>query len=300
MLSRRAAASRSVAVRVLVALAAVSACCGAVVAYAATRPEARDTGLAAKRTVKVSTGSGSGAGAAGPKSEERLLRPRFLESPQAVTTLTESQFRFHVAPRPQRLTSTPPGPPGEPPPLRRFQCRIDGGDWIACSSPHRLAGLAPGDHSFAVRAFTRDGRSGPAAAHAWRQLERSPERAPGPLNPMPFSIESQATDFEDLYPGHPAQQLPVLISNPNPVAIEVTSLAVAIAGDPADCPPDNFALTPSSVSPAVPLVVPADGSVSLPSATASAPAIGMLDLPVNQDACRGVEVPLVFSGEARG
>jgi hypothetical protein len=290
---------------VLIAVVVVSVCLGAVVAYAATRPEGGGAGLAGNRTVKVSTdagpGTGTGVGAGGgPSGEERLPRPRFIEIPEAVTTLTESQFRFHVAPRPQRLLPPPPGLPGEPAPPRRFQCRLDGGAWSACSSPRRLAGLAPGGHSFAVRAFTRDGRAGPTASHAWRQLEHSPERKPVEVEPMPFSIESQAGDLEDLYPGHPAQQLPVLIGNPNPNAIEVISLTVAIAGDSPNCPAENFVLTPSSVSSAAPLAVPAGGSVSLPAATASPPAIAMLNLPVNQDACRGVEVPLVFSGEARG
>jgi hypothetical protein len=47
-------------------------------------------------------------------------------------------------------------------------------------------------------------------------------------------------------------------------------------------------------------MVPAEGSASLPSATVSAPTIAMLNLPVNQDACQGVEIPLDFAGEAQG
>ncbi len=117
--------------------------------------------------------------------------------------------------------------------------------------------------------------------------------------PVPFSIELR-TGLEELYPGHPPQQVRVVVSNPNSAAIEVTGLSVAIGADPPNCPAENFALTQSSVSPEAPLVVPAGASVELPTATASAPTIGMLNLPVNQDPCRGVEVPLVFSGEARG
>jgi hypothetical protein len=119
------------------------------------------------------------------------------------------------------------------------------------------------------------------------------------MDSKPFSIESPGR-LEDLLPGHPAQQVPILIANPNSVPIEVTSLTVAIAGDPPDCPAENFALTQSSVSAATPVTVPGGGSVSLPTATVSAPAIGMLNLSVNQDACRGADIPLVFHGEARG
>jgi hypothetical protein len=119
------------------------------------------------------------------------------------------------------------------------------------------------------------------------------------VDPKPFSIELEG-QLEDLYPGYPAQQVPIRITNPNPDPIEVTSLTVAIAGDPPDCPAENFALTRSSASPATPLTVPAGGSVSLPTATVSAPTISMLNLAVNQDACRGADVPLSFSGEAHG
>jgi hypothetical protein len=48
------------------------------------------------------------------------------------------------------------------------------------------------------------------------------------------------------------------------------------------------------------LAVPANSSASLPTATASAPTVSMLNLSVNQDACRGTEVPLVFNGAAQG
>ncbi|HEY6549651.1 MAG TPA: hypothetical protein VIY71_00450 [Solirubrobacterales bacterium] len=119
------------------------------------------------------------------------------------------------------------------------------------------------------------------------------------MDPKPFAIEAWG-ELEELYPGYPPQPLPLLITNPNPVPIEVTSVAVAVADDPPECSAENFLLTPSSVSVTAPLVVPANGSVSLPTATASAPTISMPNLSVNQDACRGAEVPLVFDGQAQG
>jgi hypothetical protein len=115
----------------------------------------------------------------------------------------------------------------------------------------------------------------------------------------PFSIELR-DELGALYPGFPAEQLPLLVTNPNPAAIEVTSLTVALAGDPPSCPAENFDLTASSASPTEPLIVPAEASIGLPTATVSAPTISMLNLPVNQDACRGAEVPLLFGGEAHG
>ena len=284
-------------------MVAVSACLGTVVAYAAKRSDGRHAGLAGSQKVKVSPGTGAGAGVgaepASRRGEERPPRVRFIEYPED-TTAGDPQFRFHVPPRAQRPLPAAPGPPGEPALPRRFQCRLDDGDWAACSSPHRLVGLAPGDHLFAVRAFTREGRPGPAISHSWQQVERPPQREAELVDPRPFSIELQDGAAEGLYPGHPARQLPVRINNPNSVAIEVTSLTVAIDSGTSQCPPENFELVSSGASPQVPLVVPAGGSVSLPSPTVAAPSIRMLDLPVNQDACRGAEIPLVFDGEAYG
>ena len=293
----RSAVGRARAIRALLALIAVSACLGAV-AYAATRPEHRARGLAGSKPADVAPQHGVDAPQG--NGEEPLLRPRFIEYPEAISVMAEPQFRFHVPPRPQSLRPSPPGPPGpsgpsEPP--RRFQCRLDGGGWRTCSSPYRLGGLALGGHAFAVRAFNRAGRPGPAISYSWRQAEPTP--AQDPADPKPFSIELRG-QLEELYPGFPAQPVPVLIANPNPVPIEVTSLTVAIAGNPPGCSAENFSLTQSSASPTAPVTVPAGGSVSLPTATVSAPTIGMPNLSVNQDACQGIDVPLAFTGEAHG
>jgi hypothetical protein len=292
----RIAATRPRTVRAIVALTAVPACLGAV-AYAASRPSGDPAlGLAGSKPVSVAPQYGAGAS---PGKTEEALRPRFIEYPPAVSTMAEAQFRFHVPPRSQRPSPAPPGPSSGGPaaPTRRFKCRLDEGEWRACSSPYRLTGLALGTHTFEVRALSRAGRPGPTSSHAWQQIE--PSLAQQQVDPKPFSIELRG-ELEALYPGYPPQQVPVLVTNPNPVAIEVTGLAIAIADEPRGCPAENFALSPSSASPTAPLVVPADASVSLPTATTSTPTISMLNLSVNQDLCQGVEVPLVFSGEAHG
>ncbi|HVQ60220.1 MAG TPA: hypothetical protein VMS60_15065 [Solirubrobacterales bacterium] len=266
----RIAAGRGRWLRAVLALAIASACLGAV-AYAAIKPKRPATG-------------------------ERLLQARFLEVPQASSTAAEPQFKFHVPPRahgdnPPLL----PGSGGGRKSTRHFQCRLDNGVWERCDSPYRPSGLAAGEHWLAVRAFNRDGRAGPAASYSWRQV--APASAPAEVDPKQFTIEAREA-LADLYPGDPAQPVQLLIANPNPEAIEVTDLTVAIAGGTPNCPAENFELTQPGVSPAAPLTVPANGSIGLP-ATA-APTIAMLNLPVNQDACRGAEVPLLFSGEAHG
>ncbi len=294
MSPRRVAAGRALAVKAIFALTAGSACLGAV-AYAATRAEGPAVGLGESKPLGVAPRHGAGVPQGG--GEESLLRPRFVEYPEAISSLAEPQFRFHVPPRSHRPRPPLPGPSGEPAPPRRFQCRLDAGGWTDCSSPHRLSGIAPGGHAFAVRAFNRAGRPGPALHYSWRQAEPPPQLEQA--DPKPFSIELLG-ELEHLYPGYPAQQVPILVTNPNSVPIEVTSLTVGVAGNPPNCEAENFALTPSNASPTMPLTVPGGGSVSLPTATISAPSISMLNLSVNQDACRGTEVPLVFSGEAQG
>jgi len=268
---------RSRAVRALLALAVAVACLGGA-AFAATRP---DGGTNREKTRKV------------PRNRlHRPPRPLFLEVPPAIAVGSGFQFRFHVAPPPQ--AGATPGsvqPPSSPPPSPRgFQCRLDAGRWTRCSSPLRLGRLDPGDHSFAVRALNQRGEDGPAAHYSWSGVE-----------PKEIAIEPQVGSLEPLMPGEPPQQLPVRIVNPNPAPVEVTGLTVFVSPDAPGCAGDpNFAVTPSSLSPAAPLTIPAGDAASLPNAGATAPTLALRELPVDQNACQGTDVHLYFSGEARG
>ncbi len=172
----------------------------------------------------------------------------------------------------------------------RFQCRLDGRRWAACQSPHALGKLVAGSHSFSVRTAGARGAHSRATRFRWRVLE-----------PKEFSIVPQLAGLRMLYPGAPAQALPLTISNPNPVPIYVTSLQVRATADPPGCASaENLILSGSSASSSTPIKVPAGGSASLPAPGASAPAIQLRDLPVNQDACQRTQFPLAFSGSARG
>jgi hypothetical protein len=276
------------------ALAAISLSLGAV-AYAATRPEGRDVARVGSKAGVVKSDHRASA----QKWEERLPKARLLEYPKSTSTAEGAKFRFHVAPRAKKPVAAPRSR-GKGPWVRRFQCRIDAGPWGVCRSPYRLVGLALGHHSFKVRALTHTGHPGPVDAYSWQRVQAQPPPVEEPVDSKPFSIEFRSDELEDLYPGAPAQQLPIALVNPNPVPIEVTSISVAITSEPPTCPAQNFDLGPSNISPSTPVLVPAGGSVNLPSGPTTAPTIRMLDLPENQDSCRGVEVQLAFLGEAHG
>ena len=295
MSPRRIAAGRARAVRAAIALLAGSACLGAV-AYAATGTGGRETGIAGRH---VAVGAPHHGGSR-PGRDERAPRVRLIEVPAATSTVADTQFRFHVPPR-TKETEGPSAPAGQgdSAPRRSFQCRLDGGSWADCASPHRLVGLAPGAHDFTVRALSRKGQAGPDAAYGWQVAEPAVAVSEAVAEGKPFSIEQTAA-LAPLYPGDPAQQVPLAIGNPNSTPIEVTGLTATVADAPPDCGAENFELTAASASEGTPLVVPAEGTVELPSGSSSAPSIALLDLPVNQDACQGAELELALSGEARG
>jgi len=202
-----------------------------------------------------------------------LPKPKITMHPDKLATSNTAKFSFTV-----RV--------GKP----RFQCRLDGRPWSACQPPVSFSRLTAGSHSFSVRSVGARRKHSKIARFRWQVLE-----------PKDFSITPQLGGLGALYPGAPAQALPLTIANPNPVPILVTSLQVRATADPPGCgSAENLTLSGSSASSVTPIKVPANGSVSLPAPGASAPSIQLRDLPVSQDACQRAQFPLAFSGTARG
>ena len=92
-----------------------------------------------------------------------------------------------------------------------------------------------------------------------------------------------------------------MITNPNDVPIYVTGITTTLALGPgaSGCGLSNFEVLQSSVSGANPVTVPANGMVTLSgSLDGYAPRVRLIDLPVNQNACKGVVLSLGFTGSA--
>lgn len=235
-------------------------------------------GIASLGAVAYAASPGSSGPGSTPTPERSqgspsLPKPKITMHPDKVSPSSSARFGFSTRGRNQR-----------------FQCRLDSRPWTTCKPPFVISRLAVGLHGFSVRTIAAHRRRGKAARFRWRVLE-----------PKDFSILPQLAGLRALYPGAPAQALPLLLSNPNPVPIFITGLQVRTTADPAGCASAaNLILSGSSASEAAPIKVPAGGSVSLPAPGASAPAIQLRDLPVNQDSCRRTQFPLAFSGKARG
>jgi hypothetical protein len=216
---------------------------------------------------------GSAPQAGGSQGVPSLPKPKITMHPDKLATSTTAKFSFAVR--------------GAKP---RFQCKLDGRAWSTCQSPVSFSKLATGSHGFSVRSLGARKQHSKTARFRWQVLE-----------PKDFSITPQLGGLGALYPGAPAQALPLTITNPNPVPILITSLQIRATADPPGCgSAENLALSGSSASGATPIEVPASGSVSLPAPGASAPSIQLRDLPVSQDACQRAQFPLAFSGTARG
>ncbi|MGA0068209.1 MAG: Ig-like domain-containing protein, partial [Miltoncostaeaceae bacterium] len=60
-----------------------------------------------------------------------------------------------------------------------IECRLDGADWAACTSPWTTSGLADGAHAFAARQVDPAGNAGPQASAVW-WVDTAPPAAPTP------------------------------------------------------------------------------------------------------------------------
>ena len=171
-----------------------------------------------------------------------------------------------------------------------FECALDGGAYAACASPKSYSGISDGSHTFAVRARDAAGNRSASTTFTWTVQTAT--------TGQPFTISGGYGGL--LYPGKTAD-LALRVSNPNGQPILVTSLIVTIqpGSSKAGCDgPRNLQVAASNVSATNPLSVPANGSVTLPAGSVSAPSVTMLNLATNQDACKGATFTFSYSGSS--
>jgi hypothetical protein len=172
-----------------------------------------------------------------------------------------------------------------------FQCSIDTRTWRPCDSPFSYRGLSVGEHRFRVRVLDPPAYPSRVAQFDWRVVRQ--------LSRESFSISAGEIAGGLLYPGAVPQAIRITLANPNDVSIFVTSVTVTVPSGPAGCDSaTNISLVQSNVSSAAPVEIQAHGSLALPAQGRSAPTIGLVDLPVNQDACQNARFPLSFTGSA--
>jgi hypothetical protein len=253
------------------------------------RPHRRSASVMARTTIVLAVIGACAVAVAYAASGRAPARPPAGQAALARTGAKRPPLA-RITAHPEKLAGTPAarfafkvsrGKPG-------FQCRLDGATWKSCRSPLALGGLRSGEHSFSVRAVVGR-RRGRAASYYWTVVE-----------PKPIAVEPQTSTLAPLFPGAPAQAVPVILRNPNSAPVSVTAVSLSAAADPSGCDSDNFELSPAGISVLAPLVIPAGGAVSLPAPGAGAPTIALRDLPFDQDACQGAQLPLLFSAEARG
>jgi uncharacterized membrane protein len=116
-----------------------------------------------------------------------------------------------------------------------------------------------------------------------------------------FSISGDLTSAV-LSPGSSPQALNVSISNPYPTTLLVSNLGVTVrsaTSQPGCSGTANY--TVSQYSGGYPLSIPANSTRTLSQLVADSskwPTLGMLDLPTNQDSCKGATITLDYTGMA--
>jgi hypothetical protein len=202
-------------------------------------------------------------------------RPQLVQQPANPSASADATFAFV-----DRETSA------------TFECALDGAVFTACTSPKTYTGLSAARHRFQVRAVDLAGNRSAVTEYSWR--------ATPVVGGQPFTLSGGYTGL--LYPGKTAA-LTLRVANPNGEAIVVESIVVTIqpgSTKPGCDGPANLQITPSNVSAANPLTVPANGSVTLPASggAVSAPQVTMKNLATNQDACKGATFSFAYSGSS--
>jgi hypothetical protein len=178
----------------------------------------------------------------------------------------------------------------DPEPGVDFECKLDHGPWLPCSTPKTYTGLPRGDREFKVRAVDAAGNHGGDDTYKWK-IKAS--------DGLAFTISGDA--ISTIYPGGDASPIDLVFQNPNTSPITVTSATVTVTGTSlgASCGAGHFSITQQlSTSP----VIPGSSTRSLSQLgvpQSQWPKLAMSDSG-NQNGCRNATVNLAYAGTATG
>ena len=108
----------------------------------------------------------------GPVDDVKPLPPSITAGPSGRVNTTAAAFSFE-------------GEPGN-----TFECRLDAGDWGACTSPKPYTGLAEGAHTFEVRQTNAASKTSDPASRSWTvdtTAPGAPQISSGPSGTVPAS-----------------------------------------------------------------------------------------------------------------
>ncbi len=170
-----------------------------------------------------------------------------------------------------------------------------GGPAQPCSPPltYVVATTNNGQHQFAVRAVDAAGNVSGSISYSWKVAAGSIQD---------FTIDGNAVGL--IYPGGAPQAIAVTLHNPNNIPIYVTALTVTATTDtPHGCSHNDLVLTQADLTTATSspnaIVIPANGSVTLPAQGVAAPTIRLLDNGTDQTpACANQTFSLTYDGSA--
>jgi hypothetical protein len=258
---------------------------------------------------------GVAASCSSPKSYSGLADGSHTFTVQArdaagnLSTGTSFTWKVDTTPPPAPVfTLTPPDPnsvstsnfdwtPHLPAPdIDHYECAKENSvTFLPCSPPYSYVVQTTnnGQHQFAVRALDAAGNVSATIVYSWKVAAGSIQD---------FTIDGNADGV--LYPGGNARSIAITLHNPNNLPIYVTALTVAATTDTqAGCSHNDLVLTQADLTTATgspnAIVIPANGSVTLPAQGVAAPTIRLLDNGTDQTpACAGQTFSLTYSGSA--
>ncbi|MDA0179653.1 OmpA family protein [Solirubrobacter phytolaccae] len=174
-----------------------------------------------------------------------------------------------------------------------FECRLDAGDWTACTSPSNVSGYTSGAHTFRVRQVDAAGNTSPAAEDAFTAFldePTTPVVEPPVATPTPTAT---ATPTPTATPTKP--KLTAVIGDTASGTSSGATIAVKDQGVAVGCSITGTVLTSCRVD----LFTVAGGTASIAHAAAAKPVLIGTGTYRNADGAKKLEVDVALNATGR-